>query len=160
MDGYSITCFLGATAYGVPSIYIIQLLWLYVKRIFYFMQYWIEIVLLLYSLECENVLGVFRLCGGDLRWLLAPLKIPSPAGLSWTSLWGSLGTIDRGGNVSMGLKQILNRRPPKNKKLRNIAKAGCHKPKLQQSANHYFEKTKDLSSNRQRFLKYSPVQPL
>ena len=36
------------------------------------------------------MLGVFRSCGSDLRWLLAPLKIPSPAGLSWTSLWGAL----------------------------------------------------------------------
>ena len=44
----------------------------------------------LFCLLCQNALGVFRLCGGDLRWLLAPLKIPSPAGLSWTSLWGAL----------------------------------------------------------------------
>ena len=60
-----------------------------------------------------------------------------------------------------GFKANLKPPPPKkNKKLRNITKADCHKPKLRQSANHYFEKTKDLSSNRQRFLKYSPVQPL
>ena len=29
----------------------------------------------------------FRSCGSDLVGLLAPLKTPSPAGLSWTSLW-------------------------------------------------------------------------
>ena len=60
-----------------------------------------------------------------------------------------------------GLTANLMPPPPKKiKKLRNITKAGCHKPKLRQPANHYFEKTKDLSSNRQRFLKNSPVQPL
>ena len=52
------------------------------------------LLLLLYSLECA---GVFRSCGSDLRWLLAPLKIPSPAGLSWTSLWGALYICDCGG---------------------------------------------------------------
>ena len=135
--------------------------------LFGFVSFAFRFLVLLALLECA---GGFRLCGGDHG--LCPLDSHKPlkrldrnfkcfCAVTFVSLIGFCAMLRPRRLAIPGLTANLMPPPPKKiKKLRNITKAGCHKPKLRQPANHYFEKTKDLSSNRQRFLKNSPVQPL
>ena len=100
------------------------------------------LLLLLCSLECA---GVFRLCGGDLVGLLAPLKTSSPAGLSWTSLWvrcyfclANLALLPP--RLLSSGSHLIWARPPKNKKLRVKTKGCCRNALRQPQFNYSFSR--------------------